>query len=626
MNKSLEIRLNEALEHFQNKSYFKAYQILFYEFKKSPNEEKIILFLAAFAFATGNNDIAEFYINKIGRGKFYELVCASSLLNIMLSNKGEHCKWDNYRRPRNTNEVNRFGVTAPFCLGDVLEIGCANGDLSSVIAMHAENLFGLDIDPVAIEIARYNVYKNGLDNCYFELGDGTKLTYSDSSFDTVVLAEVLEHVPDPKPFIEEAVRVCKPGGTLLISVPKGYSIPDPDHVRIFTKDSLESLVREVTGFEVNWVTEVPAPWLFCSIHVTKEGITNKVSIEKFIPPYELQKIDTSEKVSVIIPTYNRSRYLVESLESVLSQTYPNKEVIVVNDGSDDETDSILDAYKERITYIYKENGGKASAINTGMQVAKGKYIWVFDDDDVALPKKLEVQIRMFQKDRSVDFIHTAAIYFDDLKYGKIYTGMWNPKDIGKHALQEQLRGNHFFTPSVVAKKDCYSKVGFWDEELVRAQDYDMWTRMSRYCTISMMPLPTLHYRTHSGIRGTKQQSISINNLHDTTMKYHRMVVKKTHALPIEDVFIPNGAMDSTFYIESYLERAFYLLHNKLIEECIIDISTAKNIAIDSQIKYVNFSSNGIQLIMQLAEMLSKIGDTRGLSGISHFLQMMKRAN
>src|SRR5690606_24595967 len=305
----------------------------------------------------------------------------------LLSKSIENREWENYRRLRNINEINRYGVTAPICNGDVLEVGCASGELSSVIAMHADNLFGIDIDPVAVELARYKINQIGLDNCFFALGDGANLTFLDNTFDTVVLAEVLEDVSDPKPFIEEAVRVCKSGGKVLISVPKGYSIPDPDHVRIFTKDSLETLISYVSSSKVNWVNEVPSPWLMCYIEIEKSNHTNnKVNrIGGFLPPHPLSEINFNEKVSIIIPTYNRANYLKESLDSVIAQTYPNKEIIVINDGSTDETTEILQEYKHSIKYFNKENGGKSSAINLGLKKATGDYIWIFDDDDIALP-------------------------------------------------------------------------------------------------------------------------------------------------------------------------------------------------------------------------------------------------
>jgi len=93
-----------------------------------------------------------------------------------------------------------------------------------------------------------------------------------------------------------------------------------------------------------------------------------------------------DKVSVIIPTYNRPRWLPETIESVLNQTYPYMEIIVVNDGSTDNTEGVLEPYMDRIEYIYKENGGPGSAANAGIMAATSEYIARLDDDDLFLPE------------------------------------------------------------------------------------------------------------------------------------------------------------------------------------------------------------------------------------------------
>ena len=303
--------------------------------------------------------------------------------------------------------------------------------------------------------------------------------------------------------------------------------------------------------------------------------------EQFLPPHQMATIDYNEKVSIIIPTYNRAYYLKESLESVLGQTYPNIEVIVVNDGSTDETEEILQEYEQQITYVSKENGGKSSAINLGLEKATGKYVWIFDDDDIALPKKLELQIRKFQQDRSIGLIHTSAIYFKNTDSEKNFTGMWKAENIDANStLKAQLKGNHFFTPSVVVKMECFNKVGLWDELLIRAQDYDMWTRIGRFYKTASMVLPTLHYRLHSGTRGTNNEIIQINELQNKTMEYHRLVVRKVSNLPIEEIFKDNQGNDKSVYlIESLLERALYLAINNLNNECVKDIEQAKKIAV-----------------------------------------------
>ncbi|MSS71055.1 MAG: glycosyltransferase family 2 protein [Candidatus Latescibacteria bacterium] len=108
-------------------------------------------------------------------------------------------------------------------------------------------------------------------------------------------------------------------------------------------------------------------------------------------------MEGTKKVSVILPTYNRANYLIESLESLLAQTYPNIEIVVVNDGSTDETKDKLGAFRDRILYLEKSNGGKSSAINLGLRYATGDYVWVFDDDDIALPDMVESHVSLFEK-------------------------------------------------------------------------------------------------------------------------------------------------------------------------------------------------------------------------------------
>lgn len=98
-------------------------------------------------------------------------------------------------------------------------------------------------------------------------------------------------------------------------------------------------------------------------------------------------------VSVIIPTCNRANYPAESLESDLAQTYRNLEVIVVNDGSTDETKTKLEPFLHRKSYFEKPNGGKSSALNLGLKHISGDFVWVFDGDDVALPELVESHIK-----------------------------------------------------------------------------------------------------------------------------------------------------------------------------------------------------------------------------------------
>ncbi len=127
---------------------------------------------------------------------------------------------------------------------------------------------------------------------------------------------------------------------------------------------------------------------------------------------------TQPTVSVLIPTYNRSHYLIEALDSVLAQTLLPSQVIVINDGSTDNTRDVLKPYMNRIELITKDNGGKASALNVGMQQVTGDYVWIFDDDDIALPEGLQSHIEVLECHQHIGFTYAPYwIVLEDARGG-----------------------------------------------------------------------------------------------------------------------------------------------------------------------------------------------------------------
>ncbi len=112
------------------------------------------------------------------------------------------------------------------------------------------------------------------------------------------------------------------------------------------------------------------------------------------------------KVSVIIATYNRTHFVCEAIESVLNQTFPDFEIIVIDDGSIDNTKQVLEKYASRIQYIFQENKGRAEARNTGIKNAKCEYIAFLDDDDIWLPNKLEKQVIFLDSHPDIELVYT----------------------------------------------------------------------------------------------------------------------------------------------------------------------------------------------------------------------------
>jgi len=181
-------------------------------------------------------------------------------------------------------------------------------------------------------------------------------------------------------------------------------------------------------------------------------------------------------VSVIIPTYNKSQYLREAIKSVLNQTYKNIEVIVVDDGSTDNTKEIVESFNDsRIIYIFQENKGPAIARNTGIKKAQGEYIAFLDSDDLWLKEKLEKQVDFMEKNSEIGLLGTGCYEVTDK--GKIIGKKIFP--IKNKILQKDLiKYNSFIQSSVMIRKEVFDKVGLYDKSFRESEDYELWLRIA----------------------------------------------------------------------------------------------------------------------------------------------------
>jgi len=125
-------------------------------------------------------------------------------------------------------------------------------------------------------------------------------------------------------------------------------------------------------------------------------------------------------VSIIIPTFNRAHYLLEAINSIFAQNYKNIEIIIVDDGSTDNTSKIINLHNKQLHYIYQENGGQAAARNKGIAIAKGKYLAFLDSDDLWTSNKLHKQIRYMQKHPEVKILFGLVQQFCEEKFRTQY--------------------------------------------------------------------------------------------------------------------------------------------------------------------------------------------------------------
>lgn len=200
-------------------------------------------------------------------------------------------------------------------------------------------------------------------------------------------------------------------------------------------------------------------------------------------------------ISVIIPAYNQGHYLGEAIQSVLDQTYPDFEVIVVDDGSTDKTAQVACSFSDpRVRYIHQENRGLSAARNTGILRSSGKYLTFLDSDDLFVADKLETLLNAMQRDPELGFVAGQAVLIDEnaLPLGKVFDTPLpeNPAHL--------LLWNPLHVCSVLLRRDWQQKVGLFDESLQAYEDWDMWLRLARAgCRMGWVPHPVSLYRFHT---------------------------------------------------------------------------------------------------------------------------------
>jgi glycosyltransferase involved in cell wall biosynthesis len=211
------------------------------------------------------------------------------------------------------------------------------------------------------------------------------------------------------------------------------------------------------------------------------------------------------EVSVIIPVYNCEEFIGEAIESALSQDYSHKEIIVVDDGSQDGTVSEVRKFGDRVRLLQQKNGGPAAARNQGARVAYGQYLAFLDGDDVWLPGKLSAQVQHITDNPDVGVVygswcewyptldggypsaHSFATGFDSQSIDANHSGSIYPL---------LLLDSIVCTISVLMPRTLFERLGGFDQRLRRGEDYDFWIRLSREVLVHKLSMVVALYRMH----------------------------------------------------------------------------------------------------------------------------------
>jgi glycosyltransferase involved in cell wall biosynthesis len=252
------------------------------------------------------------------------------------------------------------------------------------------------------------------------------------------------------------------------------------------------------------------------------------------------------KITVVIPTYNREKLLPRAIESVLRQTRPADEIIIVDDGSTDNTAEIVIPYESRVRYLKKQNGGPSSARNFGLESSSGEFIAFLDSDDAWLPEMLETTIPMFEKYPSAGVIFTDACWRNEQQvlepamnhgfrrkaFEKLlgiapgFCGCIDRKTFRRASFSMCL----MLQSAVVFRTDLFRKIGNYNERYRVAEDYELWLRLSRVYDVAYVDSPlVVNYIDGTNLSGTAE-------LKETFLQNNRNLYKSELAVEEDESF------------------------------------------------------------------------------------------
>lgn len=333
-------------------------------------------------------------------------------------------------------------------------------------------------------------------------------------------------------------------------------------------------------------------------------------------------------VSVIIPTYNRAKLVSQAIDSALNQTYKNMEIIVIDDGSADNTKEAVSRYQSKIRYIYKENGGASSARNLGIKEAKGSYIAFLDSDDLWLPGKVEKQMNQLRLNKGYSFAISDIEFIDDDNKHLAFSNLRKTITKDGFIFADALKIPTITSSYMLIDREVFGNVGLFDETINTAEDIDMMLRIcNRYKTI-LIEEPLVKYRKNKD--SLSNQLFTKNRLKvldkipqyaDNIKNEHRRIISRTkvrvhlnyaadllwsrHFKEARSQIAESMAIHVTFkafvlYIKSLIVQLFYYITPK-------DKAKGK---LDGKINllYVNYSFDigGIEtLILDICRVLDK---------------------
>lgn len=296
-------------------------------------------------------------------------------------------------------------------------------------------------------------------------------------------------------------------------------------------------------------------------------------------------------VAIVMSTYNRAHLIAETIDSILAQSQPPDELIVVNDGSTDDTAAVLASYGQRISYLEKTNGGKSSALNFALPRALSDYICVFDDDDIMLPDAIETHMAFLAGQSEYDFSYGPNYAFQaSEQIATITRGMPKAMPVvpAERFFLWMMESPFLPTPmqGMMIPAACFQQVGPFDPDLARSQDRDMVMRLARRFRAGRIDRPLWALREHAGVRGPGFDQHDESERYAVWWRYkHRVFAKLRESLTLEEYLVPSlvpalddPQRDRCIRRRGLLQRSIIMATHGLLDQALADFSTYCDLA------------------------------------------------
>ncbi len=466
-------------------------------------------------------------------------------------------------------------------------IGCGYGRESVNIGPHVNHIYGIDVSETILNKAVEFTKQNGVYNFTPVLADNWEESIPEN-IDFVYTFVVFQHLSKSlvRNYISGLRKKLNAGGRFLCQFCESDYGSEDAELKVYepnvkwTRQEIIDLIRENNLNEITiqttQVTE-SARFHWALFEKAENGENTESDLSKKFDRHSLKPL-----FSIIVPSYNQADYLPAALDSILAQTFTDWETIIVNDGSTDNTKSVMEEYTRkdsRFKLYHKDNGGVATALNIGIKQSKGEWICWLSSDDLFEPDKLEIHYKAIREHQNIKFFCTHWYILMHETQQKIAPGLWLPVPPKEFQVTRFFWANYIHGNSIAIHKTVFDKVGLFDETLRQGQDFDMWLRISacyeshfidkRTCVTRIHPDQTTNSFLEGGVLDSTRALFKYldNNSFEALFPFFDFNNTNDIMLALGEVFFVSTKIDAFLYRCGYtkalVERTLEWVSNKL---------------------------------------------------------------